>query len=125
MKNIRMTSDWPRVALLLSKMSHSMACLVLYGKQRSQRHKRLFTIAMSLKHKRSVVSIEDIKGRCRRYHIPNDLQVLFHNERHSLNIIGFARFCSSLIFIFSTIRTLDHLDYFMWSQRAQIIEVRL
>ena len=32
-----------------------------------------------------------------------------------LNLISFARFCSSLIFIFSIIRTLDYPDYFVWS----------
>ena len=35
MKNIQMSSDWLRVALLLSEISRSMACLALYGKQRS------------------------------------------------------------------------------------------
>jgi len=33
--------------------------------------------------------------------------------------------CSSLIFIFSIIRTLDYPDYFVWSQRVRRIEVRL
>jgi len=32
MKNVQMSSDWLRVALLLSEISRSMACLVLYGK---------------------------------------------------------------------------------------------
>ena len=35
------------------------------------------------------------------------------------------RFCSSLIFVFSVIRTLDYLHYFVWSQRVRIIEVQL
>ena len=33
MKNVQMSSDWLRVALLLSEISHSMACSALYGKQ--------------------------------------------------------------------------------------------
>ena len=32
MKNIRMSSDWLRVALLPSEISHSMACSALHGK---------------------------------------------------------------------------------------------
>ena len=35
MKNIRMSSDWLRVALLLSEISRSMACSALHGKDRT------------------------------------------------------------------------------------------
>ena len=44
-----MSSDWLRVALLLSEISRSMA----------REKTRLFTIVMSLKRKRSVLSIKD------------------------------------------------------------------
>ena len=43
------SSDWLRVALLLSEISRSMA----------REKTRLFTIVMSLKRKRSVLSIKD------------------------------------------------------------------
>ena len=59
MKNIQMSSDWLRVALLLSEILCPMACLALYGKQRSYCHERLFIIVMSLKRKQSVLSIKD------------------------------------------------------------------
>ena len=48
-----------------------------------------------------------------------------HLKGRFLNFISFARFCSSLIFIISIIRSLDYPDYFVWSQRVRIIEVRL
>ena len=35
MKNIRIGSDWLRVALLLSEISRSMACSALHGKDRT------------------------------------------------------------------------------------------
>ena len=58
--------------------------------------------------------------------IPNDLwKCCFTIKCRFLNLISSARFCSSFIFIFSVIRTLDYPDYFMWSQRVRIIEVRL
>jgi len=47
-----MSSDWIRVALLLSEISRSMA--LCHGKQTSKRHGHLFTIVM-----RSVLSIKD------------------------------------------------------------------
>ena len=56
MKNIPMSSDWLRAALLPSEISRSIACLVLYGKQRSQHHKHLYSQS-SLKRKRFVLSI--------------------------------------------------------------------
>ena len=59
MKNIRMSSDWLRVATLLSEISCSTASSVFYGKQSSYRHERLFAIVMSLKRQRSVLSIKD------------------------------------------------------------------
>ena len=59
MKNIRMSSDWLRVALLLSEISRSMVRSALYAKQTSSRQEHLFTIIMSLKRKRSVLSIKD------------------------------------------------------------------
>ena len=97
MKNIRMSSDWLRVALLLSEISRSMACSALYGKDR--------TMLMLL----WVCSFEEWwNSQCAR-------EV----------VISFAGFCSSLIFIFSIIRTLDYPDYFVRSQRVRIIEVRL
>ena len=46
-----MSSDWLRVALLLHALWH--------GKKRALRHERLFTILMSLKRKRSDLSIKD------------------------------------------------------------------
>ena len=55
-----MSSDWLRVALLLSEISCSMARSALYAKQTSwRRQEHLFTIIMSLKRKRSVLSIKD------------------------------------------------------------------
>ena len=51
-----MSSDWLRVALLLSEISHSISS---FGKQATLRHECLFTIIMSLQHKRSVLSIKD------------------------------------------------------------------
>ena len=54
---------------------------------------------MSLKPKRSVLSIKD------KNEDGDDIVYRF------LNLISFARFCSSLIFIFSIIRTLDYLHY--------------
>ena len=51
MKNIRMISDWLRVALLkFVEMSCSMACSAFYRKKK---------IVMSSKRKRSVPSIKD------------------------------------------------------------------
>ena len=41
------------------------------------------------------------------------------------NLISFAGFFSSLIFIFSIIRTLDYPDYFVWSQRVTDLFVSL
>ena len=38
-----------------------------------------------------------------------------------LNLIRFAGFCSSLIFVFSIIRPLDYPAYFVWSQRFDCI----
>ena len=35
MKNIQMSSDWLRVVLLLSEISCSVACSVLYAKERT------------------------------------------------------------------------------------------
>ena len=51
-----MSSDWLIVALLLSEMSCSIGS---FGKQATLRHVCLFTIIMSLKRKRSVLSIKD------------------------------------------------------------------
>ena len=79
---------------------------------------------MSLKRKRSVLSIKDknedagdivFQMICKI--VVSPLNVVF--------LISFARFCSSLILIFSIIRTLDYPDYFVWSHRVRIIEVRL
>ena len=56
MQNFRMTSDWLRVALLLSEISPSIGS---FGEQGALRHECLFTIIMSLKRKRSVLSIKD------------------------------------------------------------------
>ena len=56
MQNFRMSSDWLRVALLLSEISRSIGS---FGKQATLRHECLFTIIMSLKRKRSVLSIKD------------------------------------------------------------------
>ena len=49
-------------------------------------------------------------------------KVLFHNQ---LSFSQFKQFCSSLIFIFLIIWTLDYPDYFVWCQRVQIIKIRL
>ena len=51
-----MSSDWLRVALLLSEISRSIGS---YGEQAALRHECLFMIIMSLKRKRSVLSIKD------------------------------------------------------------------
>ena len=51
-----MSSDWLRVALLLSEISRSIGS---FGEQAALRHECLFTIIMSLKRKRSVLSIKD------------------------------------------------------------------
>ena len=40
-----------------------------------------------------------------------------------LSFSQFNQFCSSLIFTFSIIWTLDYPNYFLWSQRVWIIEV--
>ena len=56
MQNFRMSSDWLRVALLLSDISRSIGS---FGEQAALRHECLFTIIMSLKRKRSVLSIKD------------------------------------------------------------------
>ena len=56
MKNFRMSSDWLRVALLLSEISRSIGS---FGEQATLRHECLFTIIMSMKRKRSVLSIKD------------------------------------------------------------------
>ena len=56
MKNFRMSSDWLRVALLLSEISRSIGS---FSKQGTLRHECLFTIIVSLKRKRSVLSIKD------------------------------------------------------------------
>ena len=49
-----MSSDWIRVALLLSEIH-----VLWHRKQRSKRHEPLFKIIMSLKRKRSILSIKD------------------------------------------------------------------
>jgi len=96
-KNIRMSSDWLRVALLLSEISRSMACSALHGKDR--------TMLMLL----WVCSFEKWwNSQCAR-------EV----------VISFAGFCSSLIFIFRLSGTLDYPDYFVWSQRVRIIKLSL
>ena len=51
-----MSSDWLRVALLLSEISRSIGS---FSKQATLRHKCLFTIIVSLKRKRFVLSIKD------------------------------------------------------------------
>ena len=51
-----MSSDWLRVALLLSEISPSIAS---FGEQATLRHECLFTIIMSFKQKRSVLSVKD------------------------------------------------------------------
>ena len=51
-----MSSDWLRVALLLNGISRSIGS---FGKQATLRHECLFTIIMSLKHKRSILSIKE------------------------------------------------------------------
>ena len=56
MQNFRMSSDWLRVALLLSEIPCS---IISFGKQATVRHECLFTIIISFKHKRSVLSIKD------------------------------------------------------------------
>ena len=56
MQNFRMSSDWLRVALLLSDISRPTSS---FGEQAALRHECLFTIIMSLKRKRSVLSIKD------------------------------------------------------------------
>ena len=56
MQNFRMSSDWLRVALLLSEISRSIGS---FGERAALRHECLFTIIMSLKCKRSVISIKD------------------------------------------------------------------
>ena len=48
-----MSSDWIRVALLLGEISHSMVW------KTKKLASRMFTIVMSLKRKRSVLSIKD------------------------------------------------------------------
>ena len=65
MKNIQMSSDWLRVALLLSEISHSIL-LHSFGSlgvnfffTQNKHRKRLFTIIMSLKCKRSVFLMKD------------------------------------------------------------------
>ena len=79
---------------------------------------------MSLKRKRSDLSIKD------KNEDVDDIvfQMMCKSVLLQLNVaflISFARFCSSLIFIFSVIRPLDYPDYFVWSQRVRIIEVQL
>ena len=54
MKNIRMSSDWLRVALLLSEISHSMAWKTNKLASRMFIHNR--------QRKRSVLSIKDKNG---------------------------------------------------------------
>ena len=51
-----MSSDCLRVALLLSEISRSIGS---FGKQATLRHECLFTTIMSLKRKRSVLSIKE------------------------------------------------------------------
>ena len=51
-----MSSDWLSVALLLSEISRSLSS---FGKQATLLQECLFTIIMSLKRKRSVLSIKD------------------------------------------------------------------
>ena len=55
MQNFQMSSDWLRVALLLSEISLSIGS---FGEQAALRHECLFTIIMSLKRKRSLLSIK-------------------------------------------------------------------
>ena len=51
-----MSSDWLRVALLLREISCPIGS---FGKQATLRHECLFTIIMSSKRKRSVLSIKE------------------------------------------------------------------
>ena len=59
MKNLRMSSDWLGVALLLSGISRSIGS---FSKQAVLCHECLFMMIMSLKRKRSVLSIKDIQA---------------------------------------------------------------
>ena len=93
MKNIRLSFEWLRIALLQVKFH------ALWPTQ------RLFTIVMSLKRKRSILSIKD------KNEVADD--ILYSKKcrftiKCFLNLISFTGFCSSLIFIFSITWTLNY-----------------
>ena len=67
--------------------------------------------------------IHNGQWRCRPYCFPNNLQMFCFTIKCRFLIV--ISFCSSLIFIFSIIRTLAYPDYFVLSQRVRVIEVRL
>ena len=92
-----MSSDWLRVALLLSEISRSRACSALYGEDKTML--MLFRLC--------------------------NFEEWWNSQCAREVVISFAGYCSSLIFIFSFIRTLDYPDYFLCSQQVRIIEVRL
>ena len=59
MKNIGMSSDWLRVALLRSEISHSIGLFGVVTKTSKLHHECSLRIILSLKRKRSVLSIKD------------------------------------------------------------------
>ena len=106
-----MSSDWIRVALLLSEISRSMAW------KKKKLASRTFIHVLHVFKAPAIRSFHKDKNE--------DADDVVFQMICFLNLISFARFCASLIFIFSIIRTLDYPDYFVWSQRVRIIEVRL
>ena len=101
MKNIRMSSYWIRVALLLSEISFSMAWKTTQklASQTFIDDRHLFkTQAIHSFHKDKNEDAGDIVFQmiCKN--------CCFTIKCRFLNWINFARFCSSLIFIFSIIR---------------------
>ena len=113
-----MSSEWLRVALLLSEILRSIAWKTKKLASRTFIHDR--------QRKRFVLSIKDKNEDADDIALQMICKsVVSRSNVVLLNLISFARFCSSLIFIFSVIRTLDYPDYFVWSPRVRLIEVRL
>ena len=112
-----MSSDWLRVALLLSEISHFMAWKTKKPASQMFIHDR--------QCKRSVCSIKDKNEDADNVVLQIICKSVFFTIKCCfLNLISFAQFCSSLIFI-NYFRTLDYPDYYVWSQRVQVIDVLL